>query len=295
MYVPEFPESREIVLGDKPLFDSIFAANPPEISAYTFTNIFAWREPHRSTISRVGDSVIVIDKPKGYMTCLEPLGGDPKSAIEEVFRRVEDKECEFCKVHAGVANSLREDPRFKVELDRNNSDYLYLSSDLIQLAGRKYDGKRNHIAQFKSEHNYKYIKMPCVTPEEAQEFADYWCEQRDCRELDGLRDEYIAVYEMLANFDALGIKGGAIVVEGKVVAFSLGESLNPETMVIHVEKAGSQMNGLYQAINNEFAIHEASNCKYINREQDLGVIGLRKAKKSYHPVKMVETYTVKRA
>ena len=99
---------------------------------------------------------------------------------------------------------------------------------------------------------------------------------------------------MLSHFQELGIVGGAIVIEGKIVAFSLGEALNPETLVVHVEKADSKFRGIYQVINNEFCIHEATNYTYVNREQDLGIPGIRKAKLSYQPHRIVETYRLER-
>ena len=88
---------------------------------------------------------------------------------------------------------------------------------------------------------------------------------------------------MLSNFTSLQIVGGAIKMLGRVVAFALGEKLNPQTMVVHVEKATPGIDGLYQLINNEFCAHEAREVAFVNREQDLGVPGLRKAKLSYHP------------
>ncbi|MEN6355607.1 MAG: phosphatidylglycerol lysyltransferase domain-containing protein [Armatimonadota bacterium] len=294
MDIPEYPDSREITLEDKPIFDVVFAEKPLEISAYTFTNIFAWREPYNTRLSRIGDFLILTQRVKDKVLCLEPLGmGHVAKAIDDVFR-LSKNDIEFKCIHANVAHRISASD-YIIEKDRDNSDYVYLASDLIELNGRKYDGKRNWITRFKSQYEYEYIRMPHVSPGEAMEFADYWCEQRDCRSSEGLQNEHTAVYEMLANFEELGIIGGAVKVDGSIAAFSLGEALNPETLVIHVEKAGSGMDGIYQIINNEFAIHEASGFKYINREQDLGITGLRKAKKSYHPVKMVDTYRIRRA
>ncbi|MHB9038039.1 MAG: DUF2156 domain-containing protein [Armatimonadota bacterium] len=296
MNIPEFPGSREIVLEDKPILDHIFAENPPEISAYTFTNIFAWRNPHGTTLSRIGDCLILTDQVGDRKFCLEPLGtGDVKQAIDEVFRRSGESDIEFKRVHKRVAELLKLDSSYIVEQDRDNSDYVYLTSDLIELNGRKYDGKRNWITRFKAKYSYEYVKMPHVVPGEAIEFADYWCEQRKCQTIEGLKNEHCAVYEMLSNFDALGIVGGAIKVDGSIAAFTLGEALNSKTLVIHAEKASSDIDGIYQTINNEFAVHEGNGFDYINREQDLGISGLRKAKSSYYPVRMVETYRIRRA
>ncbi len=119
-----------------------------------------------------------------------------------------------------------------------------------------------------------------------------WCEMRDCEESSDLFEEDRAVYEALTHFDELDYTGGAIVIESKVEAFSLGEPLNPTTAVIHIEKANPAISGLYAAINQRFCQGAWSGMTYINREQDLGVEGLRKAKQSYHPHHMVKKYLV---
>lgn len=294
MTIPEFPQSRDITLEDKIIFDQAFSARPPELSTYTFTNIFAWRVPYNTKLSRIGDCMVLSQRIGNKILCLEPLGdGDVKEAIDEVFNREDN--VEFKLIHSHVADLTKDNPNYIVEYDRDNSDYLYLASDLIELKGKKYDAKRNFITRFKSKYDYEYIRMPHVSPEEALKFADYWCEQRKCQDSDGLEKEHKAVFEMLVNYDELGITGGAIKVDGQIVAFSLGEALNPETLVIHVEKAASNVDGIYQAINNEFAMHAGTAFKYINREQDLGISGLRKAKESYHPIKMIEAYKIRRA
>jgi len=291
MGIPSFPEWREITLEDKPVFDAAFAARPPEISAYAFTNVFAWREAREFRLSELGGRLLVWREVDGRIVFLEPIGGDPASAIISMAEIVESS-IEVTRVHAHVAAQLRERPQLRAELDRDNSDYLYLASDLIDLPGRKFDAKRNFIRRFKSERDYEYVVMTQETADECREFAEIWCEERSCETVEGLRDERRAVHEMLVNFGALGLRGGAIRVDGAIVAFSLGEPLNPETLVVHVEKADSRIDGLYQLVNNEFCIHEARGFTYVNREQDLGVPGLRKAKESYHPATMVEAWKV---
>jgi len=292
--IPEFPQSRPITLGDKLLFDSLFSARPPDISAYTFTNIFAWSGVRNTEISKVGDHIVLAEQHDGHITCLEPLGPGPSvPVIEEAFGRY-DMQIAFERVSAATAAEIK-DSSLVVEPDRDNWDYLYSAEDLIDLAGRKYDGKRNMIARAKSLNDYEYAKLDGRSAMECEEFAEYWCEDRQCEKIDGLRKESCAIYRMLSNFESLGIVGGAIRANGAIVAFTLGEALNPETLVIHVEKADTRIEGLYQLINNEFCKAEAADFKYVNREQDLGIPGLRKAKESYHPIRMIETFRVRRA
>lgn len=291
--IPEFPDSREIVLEDKPLFDAALAADPPELSAYTFTNIYAWRESYDTRLSRVGDCLLVHYKRDRLSVCLAPLGaGCARDAIEEAFENTGDTPIEFAYLPAVIARQFRGDGGYTLSIDRDNWDYLYSSSDLIDLPGRRYDGKRNWLARAKSR-PHEYVVMDRGLADECHEFAERWCEDRRCEEVDGLRREKCAVFQMLMNFEALGISGGAIRMDGEIVAFSLAEALNPETLVIHVEKADANTEGLYQLINNEFCVHEAKQFKFVNREQDLGVPGLRKAKESYHPVRLVECWRLR--
>lgn len=292
--IPEYPRSIEIALEHKPLFDSIFAANPRDLSAYTFTNIFAWRESYMTTISRLGAHILVLQRHEDKLVCLEPLGEAPVApAIEELLRLAPEVSA-FERVHAQVAAEVRSGG-LVVQPDRENWDYVYSAEDLMTLAGRKYDAKRNHIAKAKAAISWDYVRLDAETALECEEFARYWCEDRNCEGVDGLRREKCAVYQMLSNFDSLGIRGGAIRSNGAIVAFTLGEALNPETLVVHVEKADSNTEGLYQLINNEFCKAEGAGFRWVNREQDLGVPGLRKAKESYHPARMIESFRIRRA
>lgn len=174
--------------------------------------------------------------------------------------------------------------------DRNNYDYVYSTEDLINLAGRKYHSKVNHLNYFKNHYQYQYA---AITPELIQPCKDSareWCTEHDGCSDTSLRFEYYAIIDVLDNFELLGVQGAAILVDNKVAAFSFGEKLNSDTAVIHVEK-GHNIRGLYQAINQEFLKNAWSDVPYVNREEDMGIEGLRKAKQSYHPVKMVKKYT----
>ncbi len=298
--IPEFPDSREITVADKPLFDSIFAAAPPEVSAYTFTNIFAWRNAYSSTVSRLGDYVLVLSDHGDRLACFQPLfvdgtGDDLPSRLpyvaDEILRR-SPRPVHFERLPTEAALVL-EAAGLQIESDRGNWDYLYSANDLITLAGRNYSAKRNQLSHAKARIDYEYVRMDADIADHCQEFACRWCLERNCDTVEGLRREKCAVYEMLTNFDVLGIEGGAIRSNGEILAFSFGEALNPETLVVHAEKADGSIDGLYQLINQEFCIAHAGDFRYVNREQDLGIPGLRKAKESYHPVRMIEVFTAR--
>jgi len=291
--IPQFPECREILLEDKPLFDSIFHSWQPEVSAYTFTNIFAWRKPYTARLAMANDLLIVSHLVNGNLSLMEPMGnGDKVKAIHECLKATKVKTTFFDGVSGALAKELESDDRLTVVYDRNNADYLYKSDDLINLAGRKFDGKRNFVSRFKQKYEYEYIELSADNVEACHNFAEQWCDDKACDASEGLSRERCAVYEMLSHIGELGICGGAVRVDGRVVAFSLGEALNKDTIVIHVEKGDTSLDGVYQLINNEFCTHEAQDYKFVNREQDLGIPGLRKAKESYQPVKLVDSFRV---
>lgn len=182
---------------------------------------------------------------------------------------------------------------FNYQGDRDSYDYVYNAQDLAELKGRKYHGKRNHIHYF--EDNYgDHIYLP-LTPDlipACIENTIEWCEKKNCDNNPSLECEKCAVIEGLNNFTYLELEGGVIVINGKVEAFTFGEILNENTAVIHAEKGNSDIRGIYPTINRNFCCYNWLGMKYINREEDLGIEGLRKAKESYYPVKMLEKYVV---
>jgi hypothetical protein len=180
----------------------------------------------------------------------------------------------------------------KAELDRSQCDYVYLVQDLVELKGRKYHRKRNHIKQFQEKYSYRYIPLTPEWVPQCLQLEAEWCDLRHCEASPGLRNESLAVKEGFTHFEKLGVKGGAILINEKVEAFTLGDPLNPETVVIHIEKANPAYEGLYPTINQAFLEHQWSGYAYANREQDLGEEGLRKAKESYFPHHMVNKYSI---
>lgn len=292
--IPDFPDGREICLEDKPKFDSLLHSRQPEISAYTFTNLFAWRVPYNTRLSQHNGLIIVSYNVDGKRQLLEPLGeGDKAVAIKDCLQLSQDIPTSFKCIPYELVQLLAEESGLEAVHDRDNSDYLYRTEDLINLPGRKYDGKRNYVTRFKQSYEYTYKALTADNVEECHDFAERWCEDRVCETSEGLQRERCAVHEMLMNFGTLGLFGGEIWVDGQLVAFSIGERLNANTMVVHAEKGDSAYSGVYQMMNNEFCIQEAQDFEFVNREQDLGIPGLRKAKKSYNPVKLVEAYKVK--
>lgn len=176
--------------------------------------------------------------------------------------------------------------------DRPNYDYLYRKQDLIELKGREYHSKKNHLNYFLSHYQYQYVPLTSAMAEEAMQFIREFNERKNLpeHEMELLKMEERAMVDVFNNLESVGYLAAAILIDGKIEALSIGGTLNRNTVTVHVEKANIDYRGLYQIINNEFCRHAASNVEYINREEDMGIPGLRKAKLSYKPIKLVESH-----
>lgn len=291
MIYNQYPLFRVLKKEDKPLFDEAFSRNPPEISEFTFTNLYTWREIYDIRVCALDGMLILRSDGKGAGRFFPPVGAsDPKPVIEKVL---EDSGGLFMRVPEDIKSLFDNDKRFSIEPDTDNSDYLFKTQDLILLKGRKYDGKRNFIKKFKSAHKYEYIKLGESNVKECLEFEDRWCSIKDCVGSKGLNDERRAVEKIIENFSSFKLTGGAIRIEKSICAVAVGEKLNAGTFVMHILKADPNITGLYQTIFNEFLSYEARGFKYINLEQDLGLEGLRKFKLSYQPSGMIKKYNLR--
>ncbi len=292
---------RRICLEDKPNFDRLFDLLQPEVSDLTFTNLVMWQFTYGLLVSYLKDLDYWLlmgkpSNPKWKPFFLAPVGDwNKRTALEEVYRLMKEIaaaerfEFRLLRIPQFLADTFLEiDPNITVKLDKNASDYLYSVADLIHLAGRKYHGKRNHLNKFLRSSNWEYLKMTPEIAEECLNMESDWFDIRDPEPYS--EDEAMAM--VLKNFDFLGVTGAVIKIDGVIQAITVGEKLNRNTAVIHIEKANTDFDGIYAAINREFAAREWADLEFINREEDMGIEGLRKAKESYHPVRMVEKYTV---
>lgn len=179
----------------------------------------------------------------------------------------------------------------EIILSRDLSDYFYNTSDLINLSGKKFHQKRNHVNSFTSKYSHTYIPVSTDDPDSLKLLKNACDTLYDPNSGEDFADEYIAINELIGNFEALGLSAGVIISDGIPVAYSIGEHMSQDTALIHIEKANKNFSGSFAAINKMFAAHEFSDTLFINREEDMGLEGLRKAKLSYHPVRIGEYYT----
>ncbi len=292
MSIPFYPLFEPLKKEHKPLFDAVFKDNPPEISEFTFTNLYSWRDAYNFEASMLWDFIILKASGKNADRFLNPFGrGNIKEAVIKILKR---SSASFIRIPEAIKGLFDNDERFKVELDTPNSDYLFKVKDLVSLEGRKYDGKRNLIKKFKSENEYRFLELDASNISRCLDFEEKWCSIKDCDSVEGLNNERKAVKEMIANFSEFNLMAGAIEINGAILAVTISQRLNPNTIVMHILKADPNMPGLYQVMMNEFLKRYSGNFEYVNLEQDLGIEGLRKSKRSYHPVKMINKYTITR-
>jgi hypothetical protein len=295
--VPEFPQFKDLTLEDKSLFDQLFAPLPPAISEFTFTNLFIWRQCYQTQISRLSNFLCLLSNRGENSFFYPPIGeGDVIKCYQTLLQYLVSKAMfgKIARVPEAVVTQIDwKSEEMKAELDRGQCDYVYLVQDLIELKGRKYHRKRNHIKQFQEKYSYQYLPLSLEWIPQCLQLETEWCDLRHCEASPGLLNESSAIKEAFTHFEELGVKGGAILINGKVEAFTLGELLSPETVVIHIEKANPAYEGLYPTIHQAFLEHQWPEYTYVNREQDLGEEGLRKAKESYFPHHMVNKYTIR--
>lgn len=282
-------------ISDKVWVDEILKGyNAPSLE-YSFSTIFLWADvlntkikKHKSClITRYGKNVYIFpagnnddDKISAINWILE------NSAEPVILGGVGEKEKDFLEKHF--------EGRFSFSENRNMGDYIYTVEQLSELKGKKLSSKRNHINRFlENNPDWVYEKITKENIHEVSKMHDEWEEMADVKSKKGLLEEGKVVKKALKYFDELGFSGGLLRAKGKVIAFSLGDELNSDTFLVHIEKAFYDIQGAYPMINKQFVINNCMDYKFINREEDTGDEGLRKAKLSYNPYEILKKYTTK--
>ena len=289
MEIPSYPDSRPLDLADKSLLDGYFSVLQPRISELTFAGLYLFRAAHDYRLTMVGDALVVLGRGySGERYCLPPLGGAVETALDRVWGAglelsgADEAFAERCLKRGGV---------IAVE-DRDSFDYLYLREELATLPGNRFHKKKNRISYFSARHEYQVALFSEQYRSGCRKLLEVWLGMDDGGA--SLGRELEAAAEALEKAELLALEGVVVTVAGEVKAFSLGERLNPETAVCHFEKADPFMEGVAQLVNREFSRLLFTECRFVNREQDLGDGGLRNAKLSYHPVELIKKFRIRR-
>ncbi len=281
---------KKITLEDKALINSYLSHEEVYSSELTFLTMYIWRKGFNIHYTINNDCVIFQLQDKGSPVNVRyPLGyGDKKAAIEALKEYYGDKLL-FYGLTKDQVNKLPDE--FEVSLMEDYADYVYRVSDLINLSGKKYHSKRNHLNAFKRMYDYKYKPMDANNALECIKAYNKWYENKNGSE--ALAYEKEAIGDIMTNFDRLECSGGVLYADGEICAFTISEQLNKNTVVIHIEKANTNVRGSYVAINQMHLEHRWSHLKFVNREEDIGLKGLRRAKMSYRPCARVYKYKAK--
>lgn len=288
---------KKIEITDRTWVLPILQTSNYQSQEYNFTNNFIWKDVFNVQVAN-HKGFYLVKSGRETPSYVFPAGnGNLKEVIEEMM-----EDAQKCG-HAFCMHSLFEDSVAQLETlfpdtfsfieDRDYADYIYLSEKLQTLSGKKLHSKRNHINRF-IENNPSWTYEP-VTKDNLQDcyaMNVQWCHANNCEDDEDKKSEQCAVKNCFKNFADLELQGGIIKIDGNIVAFAFGEPLNNDTFIVHIEKAFSDIQGAYPMINQQFAIHNTTNFTYINREDDMGSEGLRKAKLSYYPEKILIKYNV---
>jgi len=275
-------------LEDKAWIEELLDGVPFMNCEYGFGNMFLWAETFGTKVGKYKDFLLM----RSGNAYLFPIGkGDCRQAVEYLvdYANANAEKLRFVNVTKTVRSFLSTSfpDRFDFVENRAFADYIYSVEDLINLSGKKYHKKRNHLSNFRKKYSYTFEQITSANLHECFEMYKVWLKNKNA-ENDDNYDEYSAVKRAFDNFEELGFIGGALRVNGKIEAFTMGEALTNETFCTHIEKANTDIVGSYAAINNEFARNCLASFKYVNREEDMGIEGLRKAKLSYYPVILLE-------
>jgi len=281
----------------KEAYEAILYSCPPRGCEYSFANLHLWG---RQEAAFLHGCVAFFSHFYGRSIYPYPIGsGDKRAVLEEIFRDAKER-----GIPCRLAGLTEEDKveletwfpgKFHIRSSRDGYDYVYAIDDLADLKGRKFQKKRNHTNRFRAEHpQYEVLPLNACNIPMAQHMVNDWYNTRLREDPEGdYLLENIAMVRAFRNYHALGMDGILLLDEGKVIAMTMGSQMNPNTFDIHFEKAREEVDGAYTVVNQEFARYlrlKYPEIAFLDREDDMGLEGLRKAKLSYNPHHLVEKY-----
>lgn len=265
-----------------------------QLSNINYTNFILWDHVRHYQIARSHQHLCIrYQDNNGKYVYFYPLTmGDTDQALIELTESADHQALCFDSITAEQAAHIRRMQGVKVvdcHNPREQADYIYLIDNLIDLPGQAYRRQRNFCTQFDTQNDASYMLIDRDNLSQARSFLSAWFTGKSS---ESLQNEWLGLQRLLDNYDKTHCIGGMLLVNGCVVALTIGEQLNADTVVIHTEKADTAYRGAYQAINRAYLQQHWQHMTYVNRQQDLGLEGLRKAKLSYHPIAMVEKITM---
>lgn len=283
-----------ITLDKQHEYSKYFAECSQKASDYTFANLWGWSEEYGLYWAWT-DELVWIKQTIPEEFYWAPVGSWQEVVWNRCFDDYFSKQTIFARIPENLLKIWKNNlgHRLITEEAKGHWDYLYSVTELIDLKGKRFHKKKNLLNQFRKKYDFKFVPFEANMVERAMAMQEDWCAWRDCESSEALTAENHVISRVLHNWSKLkGLKGGAIITDQEMAAYTIAESLSEDTLVIHFEKGNSDYKGVYQAINQMFLENSGRKFKIVNREQDLDDEGLRKAKLSYHPVDFLKKYRV---
>ncbi len=285
---------KPISLDDRNNIEKYFIFLEEPFCDFSFGNLFFWSVVENTNIAFYDDFLFIRFSDEEYFYYAFPIGdGEIKNAINLILEdaKFNNKKIKFVCLNKNQAKILKENSEEKIIINKNRDafDYIYSLEKLASLSGRKYHSKKNHFNSFKNKYNFKFELINEENISQCISFAREWYSENEATST--LIREQKALECAFENYFKLNLIGAIIKVENKIIAFCIGEEMyNKNIFCTHFEKADYNFQGAYTAINKLFSEFLINDFKLVNREDDAGVEGLRKAKLSYHPEILLEKY-----
>ncbi|MBR2947764.1 MAG: DUF2156 domain-containing protein [Bacteroidales bacterium] len=293
---------KEIELADREWVKPLLAISDFRGTEYCFTSLYMWSSIYHTRIAKLDEMVLIRSTDEQYAYYLYPAGKiDLPKAVELMMEDARNLGKKFAFNSLTESNKEEIEKTFPQQFEftptRNNFDYIYHREALATLSGKKYQPKRNFISRFKELPNWSYESISHTDIEKCQKqleecyrMNEKWCRMNACSHNASKNQECCAVRKVLRDFIALELEGGILKMGEEVIAYTIGEPLSSDTYIVHIEKAFANIKGAYPMINQSFVLDRTEQFSYINREDDAGDEGLRKAKLSYNPAFLIEKY-----
>lgn len=294
---------KSLTLEDKEIIEKYIDKSKLDSYEYLFSSLYMWRKLNNIKYAVLDDVLIIEKNEEGKGTFYAQFFGYKKdnltSIIDELIKRnleFTDRDYLFGDVGDEFVDDLKKYTDFSIDLveDIDDSEYIYNTQDLIELKGKKYHSKKNHVNSFLKTYSYdiktinnENVKSDCMDLlHKWHEEVAVTVDKEMLMEIDAIKD----LFRELHFFDLNSI---AIYVDGDLAGFAVGEKVNDKMALIHVERGEIAYKGIYAFLNKQFLVESFQDTEFVNRQEDTGNEGLRKAKKSYHPEKMIKKYLVK--
>jgi hypothetical protein len=274
---------------------NFFDKCPVKTSDYSFTNLWSWADTYGLKWAW-GSDLVWIKQTQPREAYWAPVGDWNRVDWNAACSVCPEEDVSFIRIPETLAMVLKEMLKDRISIDpvRAQWDYLYSVDELKRLSGNRFHKKKNLVNQFKKKYDFEYVSLTDELTGQAAGMQENWCTWRDCESNEALDAENAAILKVLSNWQRLErITGGALTVHGEMVAYTVAEHLTDDTLLIHFEKGNPEYKGVYQAINQLFLQQKGNDFQFVNREQDLGDEGLRKAKLSYLPIDFLKKFSVK--